>query len=99
MNYKQAVDKIKEHESLIEMEIKGRTISELVIVPSDRQHDRNIIDRVYWDKPFDDLLLGHTDFEIIVLFDLHTVYRATGLLVTENLENVLRQIHEQKNGH
>ncbi|GEM_PF-4621832 len=92
MNYNQAVEKVKEYDHLIGEEIGEHTISHLVIVPSNRKHDGTIIDRIYWDKSTSDILSAHKDFEIIVLYDLHTDYRATGILVIEDLNSVISKL-------
>lgn len=92
MTYKQAVEEVKQYEYLVGQSIDGEyEISNLVIVPSSRQFDSEIANRIYLDKPYHDILSAHNEFTVMVLYDLYS-YAATGVLFKGNLNDVIHKL-------
>lgn len=70
MKYTEAIKVVEEQQHLIGAMIGDDEISHILIVPSNRNHDAEIISRAYWDKPLGDILSRYTDFIVIVVCDL-----------------------------
>lgn len=93
MNYKDAIKKIEEFKYMIGKKVEQREITNLVLVPSNRQSDTEIINKIYWGKDTSDILQEHKDFAIIVVYDLPS-FAQTGVIFKEDLKDVIKRLAE-----
>lgn len=94
MTLQESLQKTAKHQYLIGKKVGDKKISHLVIIPSNRQNEGDIIGRILHDRETNDILANHTDFTIIVLFDLFDA-TVTGFVHKRDLDLVLEDISEQ----
>lgn len=73
---------------------KERKVDALVIVPKKAKKlnleiFEEIVTRVYWKKPYDDLLAGYKEFAIVALLNLKN-YTDNGTVPWTNLDYILK---------
>jgi hypothetical protein len=88
MTLDDALQKINDFSYLIGTDRDGMSIDELIIVPSTGENQGEIIAKVHMEEPYDIYLIGHNDFCILALLDLHD-YSNTGVVFTENLDRIV----------
>ena len=92
MTFNQAVDKIKKNNYLIgKLLAKEEEITNMIIVPSNRKHDKEIILRVRMEKPTIDIIEMHNDFDVIVVCNIED-----SIYFVYNLDSVIKKF-EKKN--
>lgn len=91
MTLQESLQKTAKHQHLIGKKVGDNTITHLLIIPSNRQNEGDIIARILHDQPTNDILANHTDFTIIVVFDLFDAV-VDGFVHRKNLDEVLELI-------
>jgi hypothetical protein len=72
MTLKEAIQKYKQNKHLVGHRIKTQEVSHIAIIPSNGKDLEKIISRLHLEKSYGDILIKHSKFDIVVIYDLFT---------------------------
>jgi hypothetical protein len=91
MNLELAKKELEKHHNIIGKVIEGKTITNIVIVPTLSNDNDKLYARIYMNLSTDDILSKYNDFKVVVIYDIDK-FRISGLLLTDNIDHILEYI-------